>query len=49
MTHTQFKIPANGVGFAVPSNRVKFIAPQLISSGKVTNSGRASLGELRLG
>ena len=40
----QFKTPANGVGFAVPSNRVKFIAPQLISSGRVTNSGRASLG-----
>jgi S1-C subfamily serine protease len=40
----QFKAPANGVGFAVPSNRVKFIAPQLISSGRVTNSGRAALG-----
>jgi S1-C subfamily serine protease len=40
----QFKTPANGVGFAVPSNRVKLIAPQLISSGRVTNSGRAALG-----
>ncbi len=40
----QFKTPANGVGFAVPSNRVKFIAPQLIQSGRVTNSGRATLG-----
>jgi putative serine protease PepD len=40
----QFKTPANGVGFAVPSNRVQFIAPQLIQSGKVTNSGRAGLG-----
>ena len=40
----QFKTPANGVGFAVPSNRVAFIAPQIIASGKVINSGRASLG-----
>jgi S1-C subfamily serine protease len=40
----QFKTPANGVGFAVPSNRVAFIAPQIIKSGKVINSGRASLG-----
>lgn len=40
----QFKTPANGVGFAVPSNRVAFIAPQIIMSGKVINSGRASLG-----
>lgn len=40
----QFKTPANGVGFAVPSNRVQFIVPQLIESGKVTNSGRAALG-----
>jgi putative serine protease PepD len=39
-----FKTPANGVGFAVPSNRVQFIAPQLIESGRVTNSGRAALG-----
>ncbi|HLZ61555.1 MAG TPA: trypsin-like peptidase domain-containing protein [Ktedonosporobacter sp.] len=39
-----FKTPANGVGFAVPSNRVSYIAPQLITSGKVTHSGRASLG-----
>jgi len=40
----QFKTPANGVGFAVPSNRVAFIAPQLIDAGRVINSGRASLG-----
>lgn len=40
----QFKTPANGVGFAVPSNRVKLIAPQLIQTGRVTNSGRAALG-----
>lgn len=40
----EFNSPANGVGFAIPSNRVQFIAPQLINSGKVTHSGRASLG-----
>jgi S1-C subfamily serine protease len=40
----QFKTPANGVGFAIPSNRVRFIAPQLIETGKVTHTGRAALG-----
>jgi putative serine protease PepD len=40
----EFNSPANGVGFAIPSNRVQFIAPQLIDSGKVLHSGRASLG-----
>jgi S1-C subfamily serine protease len=39
----EFKTPANGVGFAVPSNRVRFIAPQLIRYGKVIHSGRAAL------
>lgn len=39
----EFKTPANGVGFAVPSNRVKFIAPQLIQYGKVEHSGRSAL------
>ena len=35
---------APGIGFAIPSNRVRFIADQLIAHGKVTNTGRASLG-----
>jgi len=39
----EFKTPANGVGFAIPANRVKFIVPQLINGGKVTSTGRASL------
>jgi S1-C subfamily serine protease len=39
-----FNSPASGVGFAVPSNRVKFIVPQLIATGHVTHTGRASLG-----
>jgi len=39
----QFQTPANGVGFAIPSNRVQLIAPQLIETGKVTHTGRAAL------
>lgn len=35
---------APGIGFAIPSDTVKLIAPQLISQGRVTNSGRAALG-----
>jgi S1-C subfamily serine protease len=40
----EFNQPANGVGFAIPSNRVGFIAQQLIQDGKVTHSGRAVMG-----
>ena len=40
----QFQTPANGVGFAIPSNRVLLIAPQLIETGKVTHTGRAAMG-----
>ena len=40
----EFNTPASGVGFAIPSNRVNFIATQLIQSGKVTHTGRAALG-----
>ena len=39
----EFKTPAYGVGFAIPSNRVKFIAPQIIRYGKVIHSGRSAL------
>ncbi len=39
-----FQTPANGVGFAIPSNQVHFIAQQLIETGKVTHTGRAALG-----
>jgi putative serine protease PepD len=35
---------AAGIGFAIPSNTVKLIVPQLIATGHVTNSGRAALG-----
>src|SRR5450432_2085478 len=40
----EFNTPANGVGFAIPSNRVNYIVPQIIQDGKVTHSGRAALG-----
>ena len=40
----EFNTPANGVGFAIPSNRVTFIAQQIISTGQVTHTGRAVLG-----
>jgi putative serine protease PepD len=35
---------APGIGFAIPSDTVRNIANQIIKTGKVTNSGRASLG-----
>jgi S1-C subfamily serine protease len=35
---------AAGIGFAIPSDTVTSIAAQLIATGKVTSSGRASLG-----
>lgn len=40
----EFNTPANGVGFAIPSNRVAFIVPQIIQTGSVTHTGRAILG-----
>jgi S1-C subfamily serine protease len=40
----QFQTPAIGDGKANPSNKVQFIAPQIIESGRVTHSGRATLG-----
>ncbi len=39
----EFNAPANGVGFAIPSNRVKFIVPQIIATGVVSHTGRAAL------
>lgn len=40
----EFNTPASGVGFAIPSNRVSFIAQQIIATGQVTHTGRAVLG-----
>jgi len=39
----EFNAPANGVGFAIPSNRVRLIAPQIIATGTVAHTGRAAL------
>jgi S1-C subfamily serine protease len=35
---------AQGIGFAVPSTRVTFVAHQIIATGKVQHTGRAYLG-----
>jgi putative serine protease PepD len=43
-TDPQLGGAAAGIGFAIPSDTVTSIAAQLIASGKVTSSGRASLG-----
>jgi len=40
----EFNTPASGVGFAIPSNRVNLVVPQIIQSGKVTHTGRAAIG-----
>jgi S1-C subfamily serine protease len=40
----EFNTPASGVGFAIPSNRVALIVPQIIQTGTVTHTGRAILG-----
>jgi S1-C subfamily serine protease len=40
----EFNTPASGVGFAIPSNRVKLIVPQIIATGTVQHTGRAALG-----
>jgi S1-C subfamily serine protease len=34
----EFNTPANGVGFAIPSNRVASIVPQIIQTGSVTQN-----------
>jgi S1-C subfamily serine protease len=35
---------ADGIGFAIPSNRVKFVADQLIKNGHLVNSGQGYMG-----
>ncbi len=39
----QIEGPVQGIGFAIPSNTVRKISAQLIKTGKVTKSDRASL------
>jgi putative serine protease PepD len=43
-TSPQLGGAAAGIGFAIPADTVTSIAAQLIATGKVTSSGRASLG-----
>jgi S1-C subfamily serine protease len=35
---------ANGIGYAIPSNRVLYVVTQLIDHGQVTNTGQGFLG-----
>ena len=42
--NTQAGGAAAGIGFAIPSDTVKLIVPQLIANGRVTRSDRAALG-----
>lgn len=41
---TEFNTPANGLGFAIPVNRIRFIAQQIIADGHVSHTGRSILG-----
>ncbi len=36
--------PANGIGFAISSNRMEFVTQQLIKQGKLTSTGQGFLG-----
>ncbi len=44
LSATDGSASAPGLGFAIPSNTVRLLAPQLISKGRVTTAGRAGLG-----
>jgi len=35
---------ANGIGFAIPANRVQYVTQQLIANGRLTSSGQGYLG-----
>lgn len=35
---------ANGIGFAIPSDRVKYVMEQLIANGRLVNTGQGFLG-----
>lgn len=41
---TEFNTPANGLGFAIPVNRIRFIVRQIIADGRVNHTGRSILG-----
>jgi S1-C subfamily serine protease len=41
---SEFNTPANGLGFAIPVNRMRFIARQIVADGHVSHTGRSILG-----
>ena len=43
-TNTETNTAANDIGFAIPSNRIKYVADQLIQNGHLTNSNQGFLG-----
>jgi S1-C subfamily serine protease len=43
-TNPESGAAANGIGFAIPSNRVKFVADQLIAHGHLSKTGQGFLG-----
>jgi S1-C subfamily serine protease len=43
-TNDETGTAANGIGFAIPSNRVKYVSQQLIANGHLTSSGQGYLG-----
>src|SRR5262249_38060263 len=43
-TNPESGAAASGIGFAIPSNRVRFVADQLIKSGSLSNTGQGFLG-----
>jgi S1-C subfamily serine protease len=43
-TDSQTGGAANGIGFAIASNRVKYVSQQLIANGHLTSSGQGFLG-----
>jgi S1-C subfamily serine protease len=43
-TSQQSGASVSGIGFAIPSNRVKYVAQQLIQNGHLTSSGQGFLG-----
>jgi S1-C subfamily serine protease len=42
--NTEFNTPANGLGFAIPVNRIRYITQQIITDKHVSHTGRAILG-----
>lgn len=43
-TNTETNSPANGIGYAISSDRMEYVVRQLIASGKLTTSGQGFLG-----